>query len=155
MRISNSRRRLQSETTEQVLRPLDESQRVLAAMVQMATRIGKPFSEARMQQLHDDLHAYPVDGIEWAIDSWSRNSKVLPALSDLLQLLRTWHVENVQETCEPECQMRHGKGYGKNDVIWLWKERQKSAKGWSTADYEAALSRLDSTRAGGAPEWRQ
>lgn len=153
---SNSRRHSQSAIQGQLLRPQNESERVLQMLVQMAARVGKPFSEARMQQLHDDLAHYPVEAIDWALDSWSRNSKVLPALADLLQLLRTWSVENVlQQQCEPECQARHGKGYGTNDLMWLWKARQKSATKWTPLLYDLALDTLDQIREGGAPEWRR
>lgn len=150
---SNSRKHSQSAIQGQLLRPQSESERVLQALVTMATRIGKPFSEARMQQLHDDLANYPVEAIEWALDSWARNAKVLPALADLLQLVRTWHIEQEPEKCE--CRHLHGRGYGKNDILWLWKKRQSSAKPWTEADYETAMQELDKQRAGGAPVFRR
>jgi hypothetical protein len=60
-----------------------------------------------------------------------------------------------EHICDAACKRRHGRGYHTNDVIWLWKERQKSSKPWTEADYESALKRLDSTRAGGAPDFKQ
>jgi hypothetical protein len=50
---------------------------------------------------------------------------------------------------------RYGKGYGTNDVLWLWKQRQTAAKPWNAANWNSAMDRLDKVRAGGAPEWRQ
>jgi hypothetical protein len=50
---------------------------------------------------------------------------------------------------------RHGRGYGANDVLWLWKSRQTSGTRWAAADWNAALDHLDGLRAGGAPEWRR
>jgi hypothetical protein len=77
-------RRSPNVTQTTLLRPPGESERVLQALVQMATRIGKPFSEQRMQQFHDDLISYPVQAIEYFCDCWGRSAKVLPALSDAL-----------------------------------------------------------------------
>lgn len=59
------------------------------------------------------------------------------------------------QVCDAECKKRHGRGYHTNDVLWLWKQRQLSAKPWSEAQWEAALSELDSKRSGGAPMWRR
>jgi hypothetical protein len=50
---------------------------------------------------------------------------------------------------------RYGRGYHGNDLMWLWKERQKSKGPWTEAMYYAALDRLDKIRSGGAPEWRR
>src|ERR1035438_2014552 len=103
MQTSSSPKRSQKETQGQLLRPQNELDRVLDALVKMATRIGKPFSETRMQQLSDDLNNYPVESIEWATDAWGRNAKVLPALADLIGLLRTWHQAKAYEgKCSPE-----------------------------------------------------
>ena len=111
-----------------------------------------------MQRLLDDLGSYPVEAIEYALDCWGRNAKQLPALGDLVQIVRTWHVENIinqQWKASPEERARFNKGYGENDIKWLWKERQKSKEPWTDADYETALQRLDKLREGGAPSWRR
>jgi hypothetical protein len=149
-------RHLPNETQGVLLRPLGESEKIEDALLQMSNRLGRPLSQERIEQFQRDLGSYPVSAIEWTLDSWARNLKVLPALSDLLQLLRTWHVENMpEEKCSDERRYRHGKGYGTNDVLRLWKMRQASGKSWTEADYAAALNQLDRTRQGGAPEWRR
>ena len=149
----NSQKHLPNETQGVLLRPLEESERVLQAMVTMAARIGKPFSEERMQQLHDDLGNYPVAAIEWSLDVHGRNSKVLPALADLLQLLRTWHVASQTEGCE--CKHLHGTGYGWEDVKWLLKKRGLHADRFSISQWEELFVELDSKREGGSPNWRK
>ena len=144
---------LPTETPQTLLRTPDESSKILGAMVQMANRIGKPFSEARLQQLHDDLGPYPVAAIEWSLDSWGRNSKVLPTLSDLLQLLRTWHVASQAEGCD--CKHLHGTGYGWEDLKWMLKKRGLHAERFSIAQWEELIAEMDSKREGGSPSWRK
>lgn len=151
--MKSREKHLQNATRQIRERPLEESSKILHAMVKMATRLGKPMSGERMDQLLADLGPYPVAAIDWALDSWARNAKVLPALADLLQLVRTWHIEQEPEKCE--CRHLHGRGYGKNDILWLWKKRQSSAKPWTEADYETAMQELDKQRAGGAPVFRR
>ena len=81
-------------------RLLEESSKILHAMVVMSNRLGRPMSGDRMDQLLADLAHYPVRGIEWALDNWGRNAKALPVLSDILKLLQAWSLENVIiETC--------------------------------------------------------
>ena len=149
-------RRLQSETNQQVERPSNEQDRIDDALLKMSTRLGRSLTVERIQQWHEDLASYPVEAIEWALDTHARNSKTLPSLADLVQLLKTWYVDEApQPRCEPECQARHWKGYGTNDVRWLWKKRVQSAVPWSPNDYETAMRELDSKRADGKPTWRQ
>lgn len=144
-----------NETQQTLLRPLEESERILCALGTMSTRLGRPLNEERIKQWMDDLANYPVEAIEWSLDTWARNGRQLPTLADLLQLLRTWQVDvSFERPCE--CEDRHGKGYGTNDILWLWKRRQQSGKkDWTSADYEAAMQQLDKVRAGGAPGWRE
>lgn len=152
--MRNRERRSPRETQQALLRPLEESSKILAAMTAMSNRIGKPFSGERMDQLLHDLEVYPVNAVEWALDSWSRNARVLPALSDLLQLLRTWHAENVaEENCE--CSHLHGTGYGVEDIRWLMQRRGQFAERFSISQWEELFAELDKKRAGGAPEWRK
>jgi hypothetical protein len=149
-------RRSPSATQTQLLRRPHESERVLQALVTMATRIGRPFTETRMQQLCDDLNNYPVDAIEWALDAWGRNAKVLPALADLIQLLRTWHQEKAYDgKCSPECEASHGKGLDWNDILWMHQQRCKSLdREWTDAQWQELLLKRYAVREGGAPELR-
>ena len=146
-------RRSPNVTQTTLLRPPEESDRVLQALVQMATRIGKPFSEQRMQQFHDDLISYPVQAIEYFCDCWGRSAKVLPALSDALALVQTWYADHSEPT-NCDCSHLHGRGYGTNDLMWLMNQRGKSAESFSISQWEELMARLDAKREGGAPNWR-
>jgi hypothetical protein len=135
-----------------LLRPLEESSKILAAITAMALRLGRSMSGERMEQLLNDLAPYPVAAIEWALDSWGRNAKTLPALSDLLQLLRTWFVEN-----EPEgrdCSL-DDTGYNSNDVMWLVKRisaiRKTHGRKPINDEYITMYKELNATREGGTP----
>jgi hypothetical protein len=119
----------------------------------MSTRLGRALSEERIQQWLEDTSSYPVDGVVWAIESWSRNSKLLPTLADLLQLLRGWYSDNVGEECS--CDHPHRSGYGIEDIKWLMKKRGLHEKRWSIAQWEELFAELDAKREGGAPSWRK
>ena len=151
--MQNQERLSPNETQGTLARPLSECSKILDAMTSMSLRLGKPMSSERMNQLLADLEPYPVSAILWAFDSWGRSAKVMPVLSDLLQLLRTWHTDHVQETCE--CTVLHGTGYGTDDIRWLLQERGKHAKRFSILDWEELFAELDKKRAGGAPKWRE
>lgn len=154
--MPNQARRSQNETQGQLLRPVIECSKILDAIAAMSLRLGRPMSAERQDQLLRDLENYPVAAIEWAIDNWGKNAKTLPVLGDLVQLLRTWHVDNdPRNSCEPECQARHGRGYGTGDLLWLWKQRIASNRPWDDDMYEMAMSVLDGKREGGVPEWRK
>jgi hypothetical protein len=57
-----------------------------------------------MQQFNSDLNNYPVEGIEWAMDNWGRNAKALPALADIIGMLRTWMIPGPDRTRhDPGC----------------------------------------------------
>jgi hypothetical protein len=57
-------------------------------------------------------------------------------------------------TCDDVCKRRHHRGYGEQDLKWLWKKRMASGRSWTEADYAAALDQLDRIRQDGAPGWR-
>ena len=155
MQVHHSRRR-QNESRQQTERPLSEQERIDRALALMVTRIGHSMSPERINQWHQDLGGYSIEAIEWAIDTYGRMARRLPALADLVELLNTWQADEIPAAgCEPECQARHGKGYHLNDVLWLFKKRLASGeKEWSPAQWEKAMDELDAAR-GHKPEWRQ
>lgn len=57
--------------------------------------------------------------------------------------------------CDETCKRRHHRGYGEQDIKWLWKKRMQSSRPWTEADYMAALDQLDRIRQDGAPGWRR
>src|SRR5208337_2592650 len=97
-----------NETQQTLLRPVEESEKICDELVKMSLRLHKPMSEEYQRQLLSDLGCYPVKAIEYALDSWGRNAKVLPTLADLLQLLNSWMADKILfETC------------GKCDTGWI------------------------------------
>lgn len=86
----------QSVTKAQLDRPLEQQDKIDMALFQMSNRIGRPLSVDRINQWHQDLFPYSVKAIEFALDSWGRSAKVLPAFADLLSLLRSWSSEHAQ-----------------------------------------------------------
>lgn len=75
-------------------RPLAQQDQIDAALLKMSHRIGRPLSVDRINQWHEDLAPYPVEAIEWVMDSWGREKKTLPSLSELLDLIRSWSSTN-------------------------------------------------------------
>jgi hypothetical protein len=97
MRNSKRSQKLMQQT---LLRPLEESETILRELVKMSLRLHKPMSEEYQRVLLTDLNCYPVSAIEYALDCWGRNSKVLPCLADLLALLRSYMADKMAfETC--------------------------------------------------------
>lgn len=150
-------RRSQQETKQQLIRPENEQEKIDDALSLMATRVRGVLTERMFEMWHRDLAVYPLDAIEWALDTYGRMAKRLPALGDITELLKTWQGSVPTYGCEQECQELHGKGYSTNDLAWLLKRRMANhtpgAK-WSIADWEQAFKELDAQRAGGAPKWR-
>ena len=138
-----------NEMQTQLVRPLEESDRIDSALLLMATRMGKSLTPERIRQWHDDLLNYPIDAIEWAFDNWSRNAARTPALADILELLNTWNVENqpVGETCQ--CFAEHDRGYNGNDCVWLFQKIVANNGRFQESMYDE----LDKKR-GRSPDWR-
>lgn len=146
-------RRSQPETKQQLIRPSNEQERIDSALLLMATRLNKVLTERMIEMWHADLSVYPVDGIEWAFDSWGRNAKRLPVLSDITQLLNTWQGGGVPESgCSDECKANHGTGYDGNDCMWLWKRICALGRKPLAEDWEKLFAELDKTRNGGQPK---
>lgn len=99
--MRKEQKRSPNETQGVLLRPLGESEKIDDAFLQMSNRLGRPLGQERMEQLQRDLANYPVAAIEYALDSWGRNAKVLPALADLLTLLTSYMSQHStgRQTC--------------------------------------------------------
>lgn len=96
------------------------------------------------------------DAVTYAFDNWNRNGRFFPKPKDILDLVATHKIETTQKvSCEPECKMRHGKGYDEHDMLWLWKKIQAKVATNQPIQYEALLDELDSKRQNGPPVWRQ
>lgn len=149
MQMHSSRQR-QNSSKQEISRPSNEQDRIDSALALMVTRIGHSMSPERINQWHSDLKDSSIEAIEWAFDTFGRMAKRLPSYSDISELLNTWQTtETPKRICEPECQERHGKGYG-NDCILLFKKVIANGGKFEPR----MLDELDQAR-GLVPEWRR
>lgn len=101
---------------------------------------------------HSDLSTYPTEAIEWAFDSWGRNAKRLPVLSDVTQLLATWQGGGVPEAgCGDECRATHGTGYDSNDCWAIWKKVCALGHKPTAEEWQKIFADRDTER-GGTPK---
>jgi hypothetical protein len=115
---------------------------------------GKEMTEAESQVWADILSDVDPDACDYAFQNWLRNGKFFPRPANILELVQTYTANLPRRDCDDACKRRHGHGYHRNDVLWLWKKRQAFAGKWTKADYENALKELDGLREGGPPVWR-
>jgi hypothetical protein len=79
----------QKRTKTVIERPLKESDAICDALGKMATRLAKTISEDWIRQWLEDTSNYPVDAVLYALDSWGRNARKLPALADIIGILQS------------------------------------------------------------------
>lgn len=112
-----------------------------------------------IQDWHKDLAPYTLEAIEFAFDTHRRNGNFFPIQADILPLCESMdprrNVVANTSSCDAICKARHGKGYGWNDMIWLFKKAQSVHASGDTPDYDALLDELDKKRPEGAPEFRR
>jgi hypothetical protein len=119
----------------------------------------RELTDAEIEHWHRDLNPYRLDTIEWAFDNWRRNGHFFPVYADIVEMCETWQPDDPihPHGCSPECKARHGKGYGKNDMLWLWKrhatEREKLGRALTKNEWSGLYAELDNSR-GGPPEYR-
>lgn len=98
--MRQDKRRSQTETQQTLLRPLEESSKILADLVRMGLRLRRPMSDAWMAQFCHDTNSYPLAAVLYAIDQWGQSAKALPELSQTLALIRSYMADKVFfETC--------------------------------------------------------
>ena len=148
------RRAKERGSNQTLMRPSHEQERIDSALRRMVLRTNRSLSSEQIEMWHNDLSSYPVGAIEWAFDVWSRNSSKLPALGDIVALLNTWHVENAPEPGE-ELEAQRNTGYGRKDVLWLFKKvcafARDKEKRPSNDDWLRWINELDQRREGGRP----
>ena len=114
-------------------------------------------TDAEIEHWHRDLTPYPLQAIDWAFDNWRKNGHFFPVPSDILDQCQAWAPATGKTLCDPECKRRHGKGYGENDMLWLWnrhaKEREKLGRALTKNEWDGLYAELDVSR-GGPPEYR-
>lgn len=125
--------------------------------IQQETFPNKELSPEEINRWHMDLEPYRLEAIEWAFDNWRRNGHFFPVPGDILDQCEVFSPAIKDGRCDAECQARHGKGYGENDILWLWKRYTKlhgDKKGPLTEEeHQSLLNQLDAFR-GESPAWR-
>ena len=111
-------------------RPLEESSKILHAMVVMSNRLGRPMSGDRMDQLLADLAHYPVRGIEWALDKILSKPLTLGSERRALDCLKMLGVKKLGRAIMPKPRRTAGK-------LTLKQARQLALK--VAADTEAGI----------------
>ena len=144
----------------EILPPLTMQDRIKEfLLVQVETFPPKELTTAEVERWIRDLSGYRLEAIDFAFDNWRRNGTFFPVPADILSLCDAWlPQEQVARGCTKECKERHHKGYGETDVLKLWNlfnaKRAQVNRELTEAEQEELLVALDSSRAGGAPEWR-
>ena len=146
--MPRARKHSQSVSQQDLMRPSHEQERFERALRKMFLRLNREMSAEQVSQLYEDCSGKSIDAIEWALDSWGRNAKQLPKLSDLNELFEAWNRDTSFDDPK-EQDSRKGTGYGQADVLWLVKRVRQLGR------YDdSLLDELDKAR-GGAPLCRQ
>ena len=108
------------------------------------------------------LTSYSTESLKYAFDNWNRNGRFFPKPKDITELVEAYELTRKKEKlgypgCDSECKARHEKGYGGNDMVWLFSrylsERKNVNRALNKREIFALLDELDKWR-GKAPEWR-
>ena len=157
--MQRSKRPRQSGHGE-IVPPLSKLDRIGELLrIQVETFPPKELNPEEIARWEQDLGGYPLQAIDWAFDNWRRNGRFFPVPGDIIDICETWEVQvNTSNGCSGmDCKARHGKGYGENDVLYLWHEWSKKRTALNRellpSEVEEVMAQLDKVR-GGAPEWR-
>jgi hypothetical protein len=89
------RERHSPTATQQILlRPLQESNKILDLLVEMSLRINRPMSEEWMKQFLKDTNNFPMLAVEHMIQEWGSTGKALPKLSETKQIIEIYIAEH-------------------------------------------------------------
>ena len=103
-----------------------------------------------------------VNELRYAFENWNRNGRFFPKPKDILELVEAYRLsqtrKQVDNRCDAECKSRHGKGYGEQDMLWLFKKyiekRGQIGRALNKSEIFSLLDELDKHR-GWSPEWRK
>lgn len=106
-----------------------------------------------------DLSRYSEEAIKFAFEEHRLLAMYFPVPGQIIELCKTWiPPQKYVPGCDSECRDRHGRGYGENDVLYLW-ERYQSMRDslpnrpLTAGEINGLLDDLDRKR-GQAPAWR-
>jgi hypothetical protein len=140
-----------------LLRPPNESDRILQLVQEMGGQFQREMEESDFQRWLRDLARFPIAAIEFAFEKWHENGRFFPQPADIRDLCNAWtpNIPVYMDGCNALCKLRHGKGYGTADVLWLYGQYMKKRKGsaLNEPEIEILLDMLDKHRKH-APAWR-
>jgi hypothetical protein len=144
----------------EIVPPLSKLQRIQELLkIQSETFPQKELSPDEIGRWETDLAGYAMEAIEYAFDTHRRLAMFFPVPGQIIELCRTYlpESETTTRSCEPECQERHGRGYGWNDVMKLWKlyngKFAELKRKLTPAEWEQLYVEVDKVR-GQVPAWR-
>jgi hypothetical protein len=120
--MPKSRQRKASGSGE-VLRPLIEFDKITSILKVHERQWRHEMDDAEIKRWMQDLQPYKIEAIEWAFESWRLGGRFFPVPHDILSMLETWTPADTivsSSSCNAECRRNHGKGYGENDIRWMW-----------------------------------
>jgi hypothetical protein len=157
MPSSNPRRR---KGHGEIVPPLSKLQRIEELLkIQSETFPQKQLTAEEIGRWEMDLGNYAMEAIEYAFDTHRRLAMFFPVPGQIIELCRSYlpESETTTRSCEPECQERHGRGYGWTDIMKLWKlfnaKFAQLGRKLTAAEWEELYVELDKHR-GQVPVWR-
>lgn len=122
-----------------------------------ADLFSKQLSDDELRVWKDLLNLCSQAEAEAAFKQWQMTGAWFPKPTEILQYVADARDERkiAEEGCSKECQKMHGRGYGENDIRWLWKRYSEQRAIDPEVKPEQFLDELDSKREGGAPGWRR
>ena len=106
-----------------------------------------------------DLTPFSGQAIEYAFESHRRCGLFFPLYGQIINLCVSYSPPDQDvistERCDSLCKLRHGRGYGGNDMMWMFKRMEQVYAKGDTPDTEELLNELDRKRPDGATEWRK
>ena len=107
-------------------------------------------SRASISEIEDAFRA-------WHFKQWGDTYPRMPTPGEIVDSAMQAR-EQARLAARCACGFRHGKGYGSEDVAWLWKKRKEGTTAdvrWSIAQWEEVFGELDAKRPDKAPAWRK
>lgn len=144
----------------EIIPPLSKQELIEDCLkVQLETWPQKELSPGEIERWGMDLARYSEEAIKFAFEEHRVLAMFFPVPSQIIDLCKTWVAPAAYRPgCNAECRDRHGRGYGENDVLYLW-ERYASMieslpnRGPTDEEIAGLFDDLDKQR-GQCPAWR-
>ncbi len=143
----------------EIIPPLSKQELIENCLkIQLETFPQKELSPGEIVRWGMDLARYSEEAIKFAFEEHRQLAIFFPVPGQIIDLCKTWIPEQEYRVgCNAECQSRHGRGYGENDVLYLWQRYQSMRDSFDRRltqnEVTDLLDDLDAKR-GQAPAWR-